>query len=402
MKRLFPAVLALALFLAACGAQASAPVTIVDGEQLVTLTTGERLPSALLDEAGITLGPADRVLCLGMNIPLDEALPAAGGCTLFVRRAATITLVMPQGAQSLQSAAATVGEALSEAGIALSAADRLDPPAGTPVIDGMTIAYRPAQELVVTVDGAEVRVRSAAATAGQALAEAGIPLIGLDYAVPPASGPLPADGRIRLVRVAENVALTQTSLPYTTRTELTVDLELDQQEIIQVGEPGLAVSRARLRLEDGVETARVTEPEAVVRPARDQVTGYGTRVEVRTTTVDGVAIEYWRTLQVYVTSYAPCGGYTVYPCYYYTSSRKPVQVGVVGVVRSWYYLMRGWPIYVPGYGRATIEDVGAGAPAGNHYWVDVGYTDDDYVPWSGWYTIYFLTPVPADIPYLLP
>ncbi len=256
--------------------------------------------------------------------------------------------------------------------------------------------------MIITVDGGEVRTRSSAATVGQALAEAGIPLIGLDYAIPPESDPLPDDGRIRVVRVREEVVLTQTSLPYETRSELTPQLELDQQEIIQVGEPGLAVNRARVRYEDGVEVARLVEEETVVRPPRDQITGYGTQVVIRTAVVDGVPIEYWRSLQVYVTSYAPCGGYTVYPCYYYTSSRKPVQIGVVAVVRSWYYLMQGWPIYVPGYGRATIEDVGGGWPPGNHYWVDLGYTDDNYVPWSGWITIYFLTPVPENIPYVLP
>jgi uncharacterized protein YabE (DUF348 family) len=389
------------LLLAACQSE-SALVTITDGDQIVTLTTTGRVPSVWLAEAGLALGEADRVLYLGAVIPLDVPLPTARAYTLTVRRAVTLTLVSPQGTRRLQTAAATVGEALHEAGMELYAADRLDPPAATPLTGDLTVVYQPAQELTLRADGIEIRVRSAAATVGQALAEAGLPLIGLDYAIPPESEPLPADGQIRLVRVHETVVLNQTSLPYSVRTELSAELELDQQEIIQVGEPGLAVSRTRLRYEDGVEVARTTEAETVVRPPRDQVTGYGTRVVIRTAVVDGVPIEYWRSMQVYVTSYAPCGGYTVYPCYYYTSSRKPVQIGVVAVVRSWYYLMQGWPIYVPGYGRATIEDVGAGYPPGNHYWVDLGYTDDNYVPWSGWITIYFLTPVPANIPYILP
>ncbi len=389
------------LLVAACQ-PAAAEVTLIDGERILTLTTAERLPSALLAEAGVALGEADRLYYLGAAIPLDQPLPEANAYHLTVRRAVRLTLVTPDETRILQTAAETVGQALREAGIELYAADRLDPPAETPLTDGLSVVYQPARPLTIAVDGREVQTRSTAATVGQALAEAGLPLLGLDYAVPPETAPLPADGRIRIVRVREDVILTQTSLPYETRTELTPQLELDQQEIIQVGEPGLAVSRTRVRYEDGVEAARRTEAETVVRPPRDQITGYGTQVVVRTAVVDGVTIEYWRSLRVYVTSYAPCGGYTVYPCYYYTSSRKPVQIGVVGVVRSWYYLMQGWPIYVPGYGRATIEDVGAGWPPGNHYWIDLGYTDDNYVPWSGWITIYFLTPVPENIPYILP
>ncbi len=389
------------LLLAACQSE-TASVALLDGEQIVTLSASGRTPAAWLAEAGITLGEADRLLYLGAEIQPQEPLPAARSYTLVIRRAVNLTLVTPQGTRSLQTAAVSVGQALREAGLELYAADRLDPPAETPLTGDLSVVYQPGRELTIRADGVERRLRSAAATVGEALAEAGIPLVGLDYAIPPEDDPLPEDGNLRVVRVREEVVLTQISLPYETRTELTPQLELDQQEIIQVGEPGLAVSRTRIRYEDGVETARIVEAETVVRPPRDQVTGYGTQVVVRTAVVDGITIEYWRSLQVYVTSYAPCGGYTVYPCYYYTSSRKPVQIGVVGVVRSWYYLMQGWPIYVPGYGRATIEDVGAGWPPGNHYWVDLGYTDDNYVPWSGWITIYFLTPVPENIPYILP
>lgn len=400
MKRLL-SLLLLWLLLAACQPKTAA-VTCIDGEQIISLTTTERLPSALLAQAGIVLGEADRLLYRGAAVALDEPLPEASAYTLTIRRAVTLTLITPQGTRSLQTAAETVGQALSEAGLELHAADRLDPPAETPLTGDLSVVYQPGRDLIIAVEGGEVRTRTSAATVGQALAEAGIPLVGLDYAIPPENDPLPDDGRIRVVRVREEVVLTQTSLPYETRSELTPQLELDQQEIIQVGEPGLAVSRARVRYEDGVEVARLVEEETVVRPPRDQITGYGTQVVIRTAVVDGVPIEYWRSLRVYVTSYAPCGGYTVYPCYYYTSSRKPVQIGVVAVVRSWYYLMQGWPIYVPGYGRATIEDVGGGWPPGNHYWVDLGYTDDNYVPWSGWITIYFLTPVPENIPYILP
>jgi 3D (Asp-Asp-Asp) domain-containing protein len=56
--------------------------------------------------------------------------------------------------------------------------------------------------------------------------------------------------------------------------------------------------------------------------------------------------------------------------------------------------MPGWPVYVPGYGFATIEDIGAGI-AGRD-WIDLGYSDEDYQVWH--------TPVPPLdlVPYILP
>jgi hypothetical protein len=75
------------------------------------------------------------------------------------------------------------------------------------------------------------------------------------------------------------------------------------------------------------------------------------------------------------------------------------QKGVIGVIRSWWRYMNGDPVYVPGYGRAIISDIGAGI--NGRYWIDLAYGDDDYVPWHSWVTLYFLTPVPPTIMYIL-
>jgi hypothetical protein len=47
----------------------------------------------------------------------------------------------------------------------------------------------------------------------------------------------------------------------------------------------------------------------------------------------------------------------------------------------------------------TIADTGGGIPG--RKWIDLGYEDDDYVSWHNWVTVYFLTPVPEYIPYIL-
>jgi hypothetical protein len=58
-------------------------------------------------------------------------------------------------------------------------------------------------------------------------------------------------------------------------------------------------------------------------------------------------------------------------------------------------------VYVPGYGIATILDVGGGIPG--RPWIDLGYSDSDYVSWHQWVTVYFLSPPPPEslIPYQL-
>mgnify|MGYP001579005907 CR=1 FL=1 len=48
-----------------------------------------------------------------------------------------------------------------------------------------------------------------------------------------------------------------------------------------------------------------------------------------------------------------------------------------------------------------MGDVGGGPP-GNHYWVDLAFSDGDYQPVYGTVTVYFLTPVPTNLVTVLP
>lgn len=395
------AALILLSLLAACSPRTdSAPILLMDGERTLTLPGDVRLPGRLLDRAGIALGPADVLLANGQPVPPDQPLTCAP-CTLQIRRAERVTLTTPGGEQSLTTAAFTVGEALEQAGIFPGVADRIEPPAATPIRAGMVIAYTPAQTLTVRAGGTTVTIRSAARTVGEALAQAGLAPQGMDYSLPAASAPLPADGQIRLVRVREDLLLAQKSLPFSSEFVPSAEFELDQQGLLQAGEPGLALTRTRIRYEDGVETQRQTEAESVIRPAQNRITGYGTRVVVRTAVVDGVTIEYWRAVRVYATSYSPCrSAGEPGRCYPRTANLTPVQKGVIAVVSRWFEYMVDLPVYVPGYGYATVQDIGGGF--NDRYWIDLAYSDADFVSWGEWTTLYFLTPVPSSIMYILP
>jgi 3D (Asp-Asp-Asp) domain-containing protein len=202
--------------------------------------------------------------------------------------------------------------------------------------------------------------------------------------------------------VSESVILSQKTIPYKSNFQLSSNVELDHQEVTEPGQPGLTVSRTRVRFENGVEVVRQTESETVVRYPRDRVVGYGTKVVIHTAVVDGVQIKYWRAVQMFTTAYSPCnsGGDRCYPG---TSSGKPVQKGVTAVKYSWYLNMQGQSIFIPGYGYATIEDVCGGCVG--KPWIDLGYTDaqlqQEGGQWGKFVTIYFLAPAPANILYVL-
>jgi 3D (Asp-Asp-Asp) domain-containing protein len=209
--------------------------------------------------------------------------------------------------------------------------------------------------------------------------------------MPGVDSPLPLAGSIRVVRVTEEVVSVLEPLPFETTYEGDPELEIDLQRLISSGAPGVAATTTRIRFEDGLEVGRFEEGRRIARESQPRVVGYGTDIIPRALQTTDGPIQYWRAVTMYATAYSPCHS-AADRCYPNTSSGKPVQKGVVAFILRWYRVMRGQAVYIPGYGFATVEDVGGGIPG--RYWIDLGYSDSDIVSWNQWVTVYFLTPVP--------
>jgi len=404
MQRIFWLAI-LCLVLTSCQPAPSTSIVILDGDEVISVTDDSRTLADLLAASGISLSPTDQVLANGLPLPLEQPLPP-GFDALQIRRAVTVTLVTPGGEQSLTTAADTVGDVLYMAGVQLYAADYVDPPIDSPINAGMTITYRPSQELTVSTSYGAIQIRSSAGTVGTALAGAGIPLLGLDYSLPAESNALPTDGQIRVVQVSESVQLIQKSIPFETETVSSPDVEVGTQEIAQPGQEGLLIARTRIRYEDGQEVSRVTEDESVIRPPQKRIVQTGTKIVVNATEVNGVTLEYWRAFEMFATIYSPCNTGTG-GCSYSTASGMRAGRGVVAVDPSMYSFLQGQRVYIPGYGYGVIGDVGGGYIIENqlgvsrYRWIDLGFDDNNIIDMDGWLTVYFLAPAPASIPQVM-
>jgi uncharacterized protein YabE (DUF348 family) len=378
------------------------PVQILDmaSGRMITLHTAERIPANLLALAGLRLFPADRLEWNGA--PLDPAspLPDAPSYLLVYRPATRVEVILDGQRLQLISAQPTLLGALNEAGILLRAADQLSLPVDTPLTGKpLSLTIEPARTVQIIADGKTHLYPVNAETVGEALAQADIPLQNQDYSLPAEDQPIPPDRIIRVVRVREEVLLEQKPIPFKSTYQPDPNTELDQRSVVKAGEWGVEVSRVRVRYEDGVEISRQSEASWVAKQPVDQVLGYGTQVVVRTLETPEGTIEYWRKVTAFATSYHPCGFKA--GCSYTTASGATLQKGIVAVTRAWYSWMRGQRVYIPGYGSAVVADTGGGYPDGRN-WIDLGYSDADYVPWASYVEVYFLTPVPANIPWILP
>lgn len=371
---------------------------LVDGQPFSFLSVA-RAPAALAHQAGFLLFPGDVVLHNGA--PVNPIQPIGGDAPIYlqIKRARPVRLVEDGGEKTLFAIGNTLRQALWQAGVPLLPGDVLSPSPDTPLSTASEAALRRARPITIEVDGKDIQTFSAAPTVGAALAEAGLSLQGLDRTEPDENSPLPADGRIRVVRVREEIVLQQKTLPFSSTLQPDSNLPLDERRVIQPGKYGVQVSRERVRYEDGVEIARFTEGEWTAAEPVNQVVGYGTQVRVQTAQTPDGTIEYYRKVTVYATSYSPCQQ-GLGRCSWSTSSGMRLQKGVVAVTLSWYRLFKGARVYIPGYGFGVIGDVGGGIPG--TYWVDLGYSEEDYVRWSQNVEMYFLTPAPPNPPAILP
>jgi uncharacterized protein YabE (DUF348 family) len=390
-------------FLMACQPHSSS-ISIMDGDKTYRVESNEGALSSLLAQAGVILSPNDRILVNGVNTPLEQLIPS-NSPTIQIRRAVTLTFITPQGQQTLETSAFTMGEALSEAGLSFTQNDLLDPSAETPITNPLTVTFTLARDLTIFVGDNVINVRSAAGTVGQVLAEAGIPLVGLDTSSPLESEAPPPDGQIRMVRVYETFEVALEPIPFTEEVTYSPDVPFGQKEITQPGAEGIAMIRSRIRYEDGKEVSRETETKTVMREPQTRIVESGEKI-VLAPVGGNIPYEYWFATEMYASVYSPCASGTG-GCSYGTASGAPAGQGIVAVDYSIYSYLAGMKVYIPGYGVATIGDTGGGPIIESTFgvprtkWIDLGFNEGEMRDMSGWVTVYFLAPAPAEIPYFL-
>lgn len=371
-----------------------------DGK-IIELETASLSVREILGEAGITPGAKDTLLLNGA--PLDPAseIVRTAGLTLEYRPALSLHVILNGEEKTLTSSAGNLAAALWEAGIHLRGGDRISIPPEAPLQEGMNVAITTGREVAIEVDGTTVTGFSAAENVYGALIDSGITLQDMDYSQPGGDEPVPEDGHIKVVRVYEQLINEQKMIAFETESLPDNTMEMNQREVIQAGVPGVMAARVKVRYEDGTEVAREPQSDIILAEPVAQVVHYGTLIADKPLDTPDGPISYYFALNVTATSYSPCNSGVPGKCYPSTRLGIPVQKGVVAVHSDWYSILAGTKVYVPGYGVGVIADTGS-YPY-NHNWVDLGYSDSDYVSWGAKsVTVYFLSPAPAGFTGALP
>ena len=385
----------------------------------IDVNTAASSARELLTAVGITPSDSDVVRLNGVVITLDDPLPAGKSLLVQYTPALPVQYSLSDQNQTLYSAAATLGEALWQNGILLSGGDNVSIPLSQPLSGAVTVVIAKGAPITISVDGLTLQTFSAAKTVGEALAENHVSLQNLDYSAPSEDSPLPADGKITVVRVKVVVLEEQKVTPYTTESTTDSTLAAGTKNVTRSGQNGISITRVAVRYENGEEASRETLSEVVLQEKINEQVTVGPSTSTTTTTSTTTSsstqtstagavgtidtsygtLSYYYSTTVYATSYSPCRLGTG-TCGYTTASGAAMSDGIIAVTRAWYNVLKGSQIYVPGYGIGTVEDIGGGISG--KQWIDLGFTDADWVQWSRNVTIYFLTPQPSGFSGSLP
>lgn len=355
-----------------------------------TFQSAERRPANILLDLGVAIFPKDRILVDGATAGNDFLLSLGKSHQIQLLRGTPITLEFENDSHQFISDADTLAKALENESIEIFEADQLSKPLNTTLHGSpILVTLIRAEPVLVHLADEIITIRTTAETVGAALAQGGIALQGLDYSIPSELEAIPENDQVQIIRVREEILLKQEQIQFTSEYQPADDLALDQLQIQTGGEYGIQAQRLRIVYENDREISRELEKEWVIKEPGARIIGYGTKINIETANTPDGQITYWRKITAYATSYdETCPG-----CSNTTSSGAYLKKGVIAVKLDWYRYMKGMRVYIPGYGFATIEDVGGGVPWSVN-WVDLGYRHKDYVPWSENVTVYFLGPAP--------
>lgn len=272
VRRLLPQALVVA-FLAggttAFVAEDKAIELTVDGKPRTLHTFADDV-TELLAEEGVAVGAHDVVA----PAPGEEL---TSGDEVEVRYGRPVRLTLDGQRREVWTTAQTVEGALEQLGVRAEGAYLSTPRSRRIGREGLALDVRTERSVTVMADGRARTIRTNAATVAEAVQEAGVTLSGMDTtSVPSAS--FPREGQtITVLRITGTREVREEQIPFREQRTQDASLFKGTEVIDQAGRPGVRRVTYSLRTVNGVKQKPRRIRVETVREPRDQVVRVGTR-----------------------------------------------------------------------------------------------------------------------------
>ncbi len=241
----------------------------VDGQVTELHFRGSTVADAL-EAAELTVGEHD-ALVPAADTAVDD------GDRVSLRRGRPLELVVDGQERTVWVTALDVDEALQQLdlrqeNLALSASRSRSIP-----LSGLSLEVRTPKAMTLAVDGQEVPLSSAAATIGDALAEAAVVPGPLDRVTPPPSDPVTEGLRVVVNRVTSSKKTSEVAVPFATERREDANLTKGTTKQLQAGTTGLARRTVETVVVDGVVESRAVVAEERLREPVSRILAVGTK-----------------------------------------------------------------------------------------------------------------------------
>ncbi len=236
----------------------------VDGRPRTLHTFADDV-TELLAEEGVRTGPHDEI-SPAPGTALDD------GDTIEVRHARPLLLTLDGTRQEVWTTAPTVHEALRRIGVRVAGAHLSVPPGTRVGPAGLALEVRTERAVTVLADGRARTVRTNAATVREAVHQAGVTLRGRDT-TSVAPGSFPRDGQtVAVLRVTDGTEVRDEEIPFTEERVEDPALAHGTTVVDRAGRPGLRRLTYAQRTVNGVgQRPRLLSTEVVREPVARRV-----------------------------------------------------------------------------------------------------------------------------------
>jgi uncharacterized protein YabE (DUF348 family) len=224
----------------------------------------------MLDRQGIDVGEHDAVTPAASE-------PIADGETVALRYGRLLNLTLDGEKRQIWVTARSVSEALSQLGMRAEGAYLSASRSMSIGRSGLKLAIRTEKDLSIAADGAVTDLSTTAATVADALDEAGITLGPDDLVAPTRGTMLTEDTSITVTRVTSEELAQTVAIPNQVETRQDPSLYKDQTKVLQAGSQGARVLRFRVVKYNGKEAYRIGLGDAVTKQPVNEIRVVGTR-----------------------------------------------------------------------------------------------------------------------------
>ncbi|MFH8346226.1 ubiquitin-like domain-containing protein [Streptomyces sp. NPDC018045] len=241
----------------------------VDGEPRTLHTFAADVGDLLADE-DVEVGAHDLV-----EPAADAALTS--GDEIVVRYGRPVRLTLDGERRQVWTTAETVGGALRQLGVRAEGAHLSADPGRRIGRNGLDLDVRTERSVTFVADGREHTVRTNAATVSEALDQAGIVLRGEDTtSVAPES--FPRDGQtVSVLRITGAEKVREVTIPFETVKKADPTLFKGTETVVRQGRPGIRRLTYEVRTVNGVQQRPRKVGSEVVREPRDRIVHIGTK-----------------------------------------------------------------------------------------------------------------------------